>query len=389
MSVAADARALPLPRLDAAIATVRGIHPAKLRVTAVLGICLTLVTVAVFSVPIMQIAWTNPLWAIVAEIAIGDQLRAFCLLLAVVIADSVADKAYPPRKAYVLAALVGCVVGVAVSETFAWAWRAVFETGPPPVTRPWLQGNAVLLFRPLFALTNWLLVGSAAVFVYAGRRAALRTEGRLRAAELERIRRSRLSLESRLQAMQARVEPQFLFNTLVQVERLYQLDARMAARMLDDLIAYLRAAMPLLRDTSSTLARELELARAYLDIVRVRLGERLAVTIQVPVGGEEIRMPPMMLLPLVDHAIVRGFAATNAEGAIGIRTDLAEDRLRLTITDSGAGFVPETEAELTVIRERLSALYGEGGVLQFRRCDARSTQAVLDIPLERRAMPDV
>ena len=386
MNVAAADRTLSLSRLDSAITAVRGIHGAPLRITAVLGLCLTLVTIAVYWIPIMQIARTNPPWAVVAEIAIGDQLRAFCLLIAVVIADSAADEGCPPRKAYVLAALVGCVVGVAASETFEWAWRVVFETGPPPATRPWLHGNAALLYRPLFALTNWLLIGSAAVSLYSGRRAALRTAERLRTAELDRIRRSKLALESRLQAMQARVEPQFLFNTLVQVERLYELDAELAARMLDDLIAYLRAAMPLMRDTSSTVAQEFELARAYLDIVRVRLGERLTATIETPSWGEDIRMPPMMLLPLIDHAIVRGFTKTNTEGAIRIHTDTTNDRLRLTITDSGAGFVPETDGEgVTAIRERLAALYGDNGTLQFRRPDSMSTEALLDIPLEHRS----
>lgn len=373
-------------RLDAAVDAVRGISTAQLRVTAVLGLCLTLITVAAFIFPLMQMAQTNPWWAILMSIAIGDQMNAFVLLIAIVIATRAVDEGYPPRNAYVLAALVGCVSGVVASETFYMAWQALILTGPMPGNRPWLHGTAILYFRPIFALTNWLLIGSAAVFVYAGRRAALRTGARLRAAELDRIRRSKLALESRLQAMQARVEPQFLFNTLVQTERLYELDPELAARMLDDLIAYLRAAMPLMRDTSSTVAQELELARAYLDIVRLRLGERLTVTIETPSRGEDIRMPPMMLLPLIDHAIVRGFTQTNAEGAIGISTDVTDDRLRLTITDSGAGFVPETRGEgLTTIRERLAALYGDEGTLQFRRPDSRSTEAVLDIPLEHRS----
>ena len=142
-----------------------------------------------------------------------------------------------------------------------------------------------------------------------------------------------------------------------------------------------------MRDTSSTVAQEFELARAYLDIVRLRLGERLAVTIETPSQGEHIRMPPMMLLPLIDHAIVRGFMPTNAEGAIAIRTDITEGRLRLTITDSGAGFVPETGGEgLATIRERLAGLYGDEAALQLRRADSACTQAVLDIPLEHRTL---
>jgi len=371
-----------------AIDAVRSIGKTQIRITVVLALCLSLVTLVVFIVPISQIARTNPWWAVITEIAVGDQIKAICLLVAVVIATRAIDEGYPPRNAYVLAALLGCAAGVTASETFAFAWRSVFETGPAPAARPWLRGSAILWFRPIFALTNWLLIGSATLFLYAGRRAALRTAGRLRAAELDRIRRSKLALESRLQAMQARVEPQFLFNTLVQVDRLYELDPELAVRMLDDLIGYLRAAMPLMRDTSSTLAQELELARAYLDIVRVRLGERLAVTIQTSPGGDEIRMPPMMLLPLIDHAIVRGLVPPNAAGAISIRTEVTQGRLRLRIADSGAGFVPETgDQGLAAIRERLAALYGDDAALQFRQSNSTSSEAVLDLPLEHRTLP--
>jgi hypothetical protein len=369
-----------------AIDAVRSIRAAQIRITAVLGLCLTAVMLAVFWVPIMQIARNNSWWAIVTDLAVGDQIKAFILLIAIVVATRAVDEGYPPRNAYVLAALVGCTTGVIAYQIFDHVWNALILTGPAPAARPWLQGNAQRWFRPIFDLTNWLLIGSAVVFVYAGRRAARRAEARLRAAELDRIRRSKLALESRLQAMQARVEPQFLFNTLLQIERLNPLDPELAAHMLDDLIAYLRAAMPLMRDTSSTVAQEFELARAYLDIVRLRLGERLAVNITAPAGAEDLRMPPMMLLPLIDHAIVRGFASQSAEGAISIRSAVQAGRLHLTIADSGAGFVPGPGGEgLDAIRERLTALYGDRGTLRLAGSDSTFTEAVLDIPLERRA----
>jgi hypothetical protein len=377
-----------LARLAAAIDAVRGVEAPQIRATAVLGLCWSAITLAIFWFPIGQIARNNSWWAILTEIVLDAQIKAFILLIAIVVANRAADEGCPPRKAYVLAAFVGCVLGVIAFQIFDQVWSAYILTGPAPVQRPWLQGNAKQWFRPIFDLTNWLLIGSAAVFVYAGRRAALRTAARLRAAELDRIRRSKLALESRLQAMQARVEPQFLFNTLLQIERLYEFDRELAARMLDDLIAYLRAAMPLMRDTSSTVAQEFELARAYLDIVRLRLGERLAVHIQTPAGAEEIRMPPMMLLPLIDHAIVRGFASERAGGAISIESAVKAGRLQLTITDSGAGFVPDDGGEaLNAIRERLTALYGDQGGLHFRRSDGAATEAVLDIPVEHRSPP--
>lgn len=101
-------------------------------------------------------------------------------------------------------------------------------------------------------------------------------------------------------------------------------------------------------------------------------------------------MPPMMLLPLIDHAIARGFGPPRAVGAIRIRTDVTDRRLRFTITDSGAGFVSEAEGEgLAAIRERLMALYGAEGALKITRSDSTSTEVVLDIPLEHRALPGI
>ena len=148
--------------------------------------------------------------------------------------------------------------------------------------------------------------------------------------------------------------------------------------MLEDLIAYLRAAMPLMRDTSSTVAQEIELARAYLDIVRLRLGERLSVRTEMPPAAASMRMPPMMLLPLIDHAIVRGLEPSRARGTISIGARVVEGRLLLTIADSGAGFVPEGDGSgIVAIRERLEALYRGDATLQLRRGGRDTTVAVL------------
>jgi LytS/YehU family sensor histidine kinase len=183
--------------------------------------------------------------------------------------------------------------------------------------------------------------------------------------------------------MQARVEPQFLFNTLSQVERLYELDRSIGQRMLDDLIVYLRAAMPLMRSTSSTVAQELELARAYLNIVKVRLGNRLTFEINAPEGISDARLPPMMLLPLIDHAIAVGLETTRAEGRIRIAVQPAGTNLRLVVVDSGAGFIPEAVGDgISAIRDRLAMLYGERAELVLRQRAEGSTEAVMHIPLE-------
>ena len=166
---------------------------------------------------------------------------------------------------------------------------------------PWINLNQPLgIFLPAW------LYGSMACIVYVKLRTARLAADRMRAAELARVKSRRRTLESQLQAMQARVEPEFLFNTLAQVRGLYERDVVMAGRMLEDLIAYLRAALPHLRESSSTLGQEVALVRAYLDIVRIRLGEGLTFEIDVPETAEGARIPPMMLLPLVDHALASG-----------------------------------------------------------------------------------
>jgi hypothetical protein len=368
-----------------AIDALRAIRWPQIRAAMLLGLALTVCSWTVFMQPIAEIAQSMPLGRMILMALITDQVKALCLLVAIVIADRAVDQGAPRRRAYLFTALAGCVVGTLLTEPINWGWRTYMLPNLWPANFTWLHGTRAVFYWPIFHLTQWLLIGSSVVFLYADRRAARKTAELLNGAELDRIRRSRLALESRLQAMQARVEPQFLFNTLAQVERLYEFDARLAAQMLDDLIAYLRAAMPLMRDTSSTVAQEIELARAYLDIVRLRLGERLSVRTEMPPEAAQLRMPPMMLLPLIDHAIVRGLEPSRAQGTISIAARVLEDRLLLTVADGGAGFVPQGEGGgIAAIRERLEALYRGNAKLVLRHRGDDTTVALRDHPLEPR-----
>ena len=151
---------------------------------------------------------------------------------------------------------------------------------------------------------------------YYFRQRGLERIARLRAAQLERARLSRQTLESRLQAMQACIEPEFLFDTLAEVERRCDTDPGDAGRMLDDLIVYLRAALPHLRDTTSTVAKESELALAYLNIQKRRFADRVRFDIAVATDTQDAAMPPMILLPLIDHVFLRGLDAETGGGRL-------------------------------------------------------------------------
>ncbi len=141
----------------------------------------------------------------------------------------------------------------------------------------------------------------------------------LHAARLEKLSLDRQTIEARLQALQAQIEPHFLFNTLANIKLLYETETTRAKPLIHDLAAYLRTALPQMRDMRSTLARELELAQAYLRVLKVRMGERLDVVIDVPAVLRDAALPPMMLLTLVENAIKHGLGSLPQGGTITIR----------------------------------------------------------------------
>jgi hypothetical protein len=294
-----------------------------------------------------------------------NELIALGLVLAVAAADRAVAAGRAGRSAYVWAVGLAAVVVTPIVHAFH-----------PFADRPWLSST-------VYAAACWMMFGGLATFVYVDRKRALATSTRLAAAELERTRQLRHVLETRLQAMQARVEPRFLFNTLAHVRQLYEADPSRAEVMLEELIAYLRAAMPHMRDSASTLAQEIDLVRAYLGIVKVRLRDHLDYVFDVSKDNDNVRVPAMVLLPLIDHAIARGPGQATYTGVLRIATEVANRRLRITIADSGAGFSPDaTHDDVTSIRERLIALYGDAASLMLRSLESGSSEAVMEIPSE-------
>lgn len=326
-----------------------------------------------------------PFWFILPELALevfshldalGEffryELISVILLLAVAIADRAIDTGRAGRGAYVIA----LVLAIGLAAPLAYA--IVPYHGEEGKWGTWLVPSVI-------SAMSWLLFGGLAVFVYVDRKRARATRERLATAELERTRSAKRTLESRLAAMQARVEPQFLFNTLAQARDLYDTNEVLGGRMLDELIAYLRAAMPKMRDTSSTVDQELKLVRAYLAIVKVRLGDRLTYEIESPSALAGVRMPPMLLLPLVDHSIAHGLAEPRSTRSIRVRTAIADEKVRLEITDTDDGFLPGNEGEgIAGIRERLAALYEANASLVLQKGEG-TTEAVLEFPFEARS----
>ena len=224
--------------------------------------------------------------------------------------------------------------------------------------------------------------GCVAVAAVILREKSARDQARISRAESERHRLEKHVLEARLQIMQAQVEPHFLFNTLANVQHLVETDPAAASGMLESLIQYLRAALPQMREGATNLGREIDMARAFLEIQRVRMGSRMDFAIDVPLELRERAFPPMMLISLVENAVKHGVDPCCDCGTITIRAQETEGRLRVAVADTGEGIVPKKGGGvgLSNIRERLQALYGDEARLTLEENQPRGVVAAIEVP---------
>jgi len=168
---------------------------------------------------------------------------------------------------------------------------------------------------------------------------------------------------AKLSLLHAQVEPHFLYNTLASAQLLTRSDPARADEMLGNLIVYLRNSMPRTEGEMSTLGAELERARAYLEIMKIRMGERLSVQVQVSEALKPVGVPPMMLQTLVENAIKHGLEPVTGGGTIWIIARETDGKVSLTVADNGRGFGGDssgTGVGLKNIRERLKLAYGDG-----------------------------
>jgi Histidine kinase/Histidine kinase-, DNA gyrase B-, and HSP90-like ATPase len=191
-------------------------------------------------------------------------------------------------------------------------------------------------------------------------------------------------VEAKLKMMQAQVEPHFLFNTLASVDYLIETDPRTASKMQKNLIQYLRAALPQMREGSTTLGKEVQLCRAFLEILKYRMEDRLQYSVIVPQGLQSAQFPPMMLQSLVENSIKHGLEPKPEGGSLTISADIANGKLRVTVADTGLGFAvaaqPGTGVGLANVRERLVALYGGTARLSIEANTPTGTIVTIEVP---------
>ena len=261
--------------------------------------------------------------------------------------------------------------------------EAVDDMAEQKVTRyhnqasTWFKSFVSLLLLALFA-TKALMGGK--------KRAEAETQNANAAAERESMQRQ-LS-EARMQMMQAQVEPHFLFNTLASVEYLIETNPPRASAMQRSLIQYLRAVLPQMRDNAvvTNLGREADMVKAYLNLLKMRMEERLTVDMQIPDELRSAAFPPMMLQSMVENAIKHGLECKPEGGTLKIVAEVAGNKLRVIVSDNGVGFGVHpsdgTGLGLPTIRERLKLLHGDQGKLTITANSPSGVIATIEVPYQ-------
>ncbi len=271
------------------------------------------------------------------------------------------------------ASVVSATLSAAITMPIASAlgldqvWQALMER-TKPMPPDWLRFIDKTVHYSIYAF----------LFIAAAQNLRLRsaTQRAVLAAQRAQASIAREVLEARLIAMQAQVEPQFLFDSLVDIETLYRRNAPQAAQDLDRLITYLRVALPRMREAGSTIEAEIDLVKAYLAVVTSLHAGRPALFVTLPDDCRAARFYPMLFLPLVQRAVRQPSGEPPASIRIGI-SRIGNQIITVLRFDHPAGCAED--AELTRVRERLAGLYGGAASLDCEEHDT-TVQLTMRVP---------
>ncbi|MEK8033465.1 histidine kinase [Ideonella sp. DXS29W] len=304
-------------------------------------------------------------------------------------------------RAVIIGLLAMCAFGVAeqwparVPRRWArWVWQLIAVVLAMPFGA-YLAYN-VTTSGPLHLTTDMQRLGGLAAMTMSGilfgpwialgamvrQREALAQHQAL-AFQLERSEYERQVLDARMRLLQAQVQPHFLFNTLANVRALVNTGSPRASAVLDSLIAYLRAAVPRLDEPATTLAQEVELVRAYLELMHMRIPDRLQYSLHADDAALGLRCPPMAILTLVENAVRHGIDPSEEGGRIEVDVSLRSGRCSARVIDTGIGLgahAPGLGTGLATLRERMQLAFGGDARLSLTSVVPHGTCAELDFP---------
>ncbi|MBA4175495.1 MAG: sensor histidine kinase [Leptothrix sp. (in: Bacteria)] len=237
---------------------------------------------------------------------------------------------------------------------------AIYWASTPAGAPPFWQSEDRFFGFGMMTIAGLLLAPWVALGALVRQREAFAREQSL-AFDLERSELERQAIDARMRLLQAQVQPHFLFNTLANVRALVNIGSPRASVVLDSLIDYLRAAVPRLDEPACTLADEVQLVRAYLELMQMRLPDRLRFALDIDEAALPLRCPPLTLMTLVENAVRHGIDPAEEGGCIEVRVRLREGRCCIGVCDSGVGLHDTGRGAgvgLANLRQRLQLAFG-------------------------------
>lgn len=340
------------------------LHPRRLRFGLIASLALAL---------LLSLGWQSPVYTLFwrAGVVVGSAMLAFGLA-----------EQWPARLPTWLArwALQVLAVALIIPVSTFLIYVLSTEAGAPPF---WFDGARLGGYLKM-TLLPLLIAPWIALAVLVRQREAWARELRL-AFELERSELARQALDARMHLLTAQVQPHFLFNTLANVQALVETGSPRAAPVLENLIAYLQAAVPRLDEGEATLSQEMELVRAYLAVMQMRMPDRLSYDLLMEPGLEAQRCPPMTLLTLVENAVRHGIDPSEEGGRIEVSARRVGQRCLLQVLDTGVGLGASGSGMgtgLKGLRERLTLFFGGDVSMQLHAVQAHGLRVALDLPVQ-------
>jgi signal transduction histidine kinase len=288
-------------------------------------------------------------------------------------------KRLPRRLPRSVLQLIGIVFAIPPAVALAYVVTRGADSHAAQGEQQRAMGFAGMVFTG-FLFAPWIAVGAM-----LKQRDAFAREQAL-AFDLEKSELERKALDARLRLLQAQVEPHFLFNTLANVQALVDAGSPQASAVLTSLIAYLRAAVPRMHETATTLGQELELVRAYLELMQMRMPDRLQFALRIEPSARFLRCPPMTLLTLVENAVRHGIDPSEEGGRIDVDVLLRDGRCLVRVSDTGIGLHATgghhsgLGTGLATLRERLQLAFAGDAEVSLLPVEPHGVCAELSFP---------
>jgi sensor histidine kinase YesM len=269
-----------------------------------------------------------------------------------------------------------------------WRWMTLVFTFPGSIMfgvtlAAWITGTGDWSNpKAWVAVVIGLFFGGIGSITYFLSQRIEQLDAEVKQRRMNEMESEKRQMEAQLKMLQAQIEPHFLFNTLANVSSLIDSDPTLSKKLLERLNDWLRIALVRARSDSATLGDELEMLENYLQILKIRFGERLHWKVECSDVARNIVFPPMLLQPLVENAVKHGIEPKIGGGEIHICTKLTDTMLRIEVCDTGVGLVSKegAGAGLENVRVRLATLFGEQAKLLIHDNSDGGVTASLELP---------